>query len=58
MIGYLFCYIGDMANEGSVLEWLKDDDNRDLEGEIEAVNVKMLNRLMDDSPFIAAFFCK
>ena len=47
-----------MQNEGSVLEWLTDDDNRELEGEIEAVNIRMLNRLMDETPFIAVFFCK
>lgn len=53
-----FCHIGDMQNEGSVLEWLKDDDNRDLDGEIEAVNGRMLKKLMDESPFMAVFFCK
>ncbi|XP_063590532.1 uncharacterized protein LOC134767464 [Penaeus indicus] len=47
---------GDMQNEVSVLEWLTDDENRELEGEIEAVNVRMLKRLMDESPFIAAYF--
>lgn len=47
-----------MQNEGNVLEWLKDDDNRDLDGEIEAVNSRMLKLLMEESPFIAVFFCK
>ncbi|XP_063877640.1 uncharacterized protein LOC135109832 isoform X16 [Scylla paramamosain] len=47
---------GDMQNEGNVLEWLKDDDNRDLDGEIEAVNTRMLKRLLDESPFMAVFF--
>ncbi|XP_071549030.1 uncharacterized protein hlk isoform X4 [Panulirus ornatus] len=47
---------GDMKNEVSVLEWLTDDDNRELDGEIEAVNVRMLYQLMDESPFIAVFF--
>lgn len=41
-----------------MLEWLKDDDNRDLDGEIEAVNGRMLRKLMDESPFMAVFFCK
>lgn len=54
----LFCHIGDMQNEGSVLEWLTDDENRELEGEIEQVNIRMLKRLLDESPFIAAYFCK
>lgn len=58
LTGDSFCHIGDMQNEGSVLEWLKDDDNRDLDGEIEAVNGRMLKKLMDESPFMAVFFCK
>ena len=28
---------GDLKSEDSVLEWLTDDDNRELEDEIEAV---------------------
>nr|XP_045619933.1 uncharacterized protein LOC123771446 isoform X12 [Procambarus clarkii] len=47
---------GDMQNEGSVLEWMADDENRELEGEIEDVNIRMLNHLMDESPFIAVLF--
>lgn len=58
LTGDSFCHIGDMQNEGSVLEWLKDDDNRDLDGEIEAINGRMLKKLMDESPFMAVFFCK
>lgn len=49
---------GDLQNEDSVLEWLIDDDNRELADEIEAVNERMLERLMDESPFLAVFFCK
>ena len=29
---------GDLKSEDSVLEWLTDDDNRELEDEIEAVS--------------------
>ncbi len=49
---------GDLKNEESVLEWLVDDDNRELEDEIEAVNYRMLDRLMETSPFLAVFFCE
>lgn len=45
-------------NEQSVLEWLIDDDNRELADEIEEVNERMLERLMQDSPLICVFFCK
>lgn len=41
-----------------MIEWLIDDDNRELEDEIEAVNSRMLDKLLDSSPFITVFFCK
>ncbi|XP_064488753.1 uncharacterized protein LOC135400775 isoform X2 [Ornithodoros turicata] len=47
---------GDMKNEESVLEWLIDDDNRELAEEIEAINSRMLDKLVNDSPFIAVLF--
>ncbi|GAB6029507.1 protein disulfide-isomerase precursor [Chamberlinius hualienensis] len=49
-------YDGDTKNEEAVLEWLKDEDNRELADEIEAVNKRMLEKLMDESPFLAVFF--
>jgi len=42
----------------AVLDWLTDDDNRELADEIEAVNLKMLNKLVNTSPFLAVFFCE
>lgn len=51
-------YEGDLQNEESVLEWLIDDDNRELADEIEEVNDRMLDRLMDESPLLVVFFCK
>ncbi|CAH1128575.1 unnamed protein product [Ceutorhynchus assimilis] len=47
---------GDLQNEASVLEWLTDDDNRELADEIESVNERMLTRLLSESPFLAVFF--
>ena len=49
---------GDLKSEESVLEWLVDDDNRELEDEIEAVNFRMLDKLLSTSPLIAVFFCR
>lgn len=49
---------GDMNNEQSVLEWLIDDANRELADEIEEVNDRMLDRLMNESPLLCVFFCK
>ena len=48
---------GDLKSEESVLEWLIDDDNRELEDEIEAVNYRMLDKLLETSPLMAVFFC-
>ncbi|XP_017783303.1 PREDICTED: uncharacterized protein LOC108567391 isoform X4 [Nicrophorus vespilloides] len=47
---------GDLQNEESLLEWLIDDDNRELADEIESVNERMLGRLLNESPFLAVFF--
>ena len=49
---------GELRNEEAVLEWLVDDDTRELADEIEAVNVRMLDKLVEDSPFLAVFFCE
>lgn len=49
---------GDLQNDQSVLEWLVDDDNRELADEIETVNERMLSRLLNESPYVAVFFCK
>ena len=53
-----FMILGDLKNEASVLEWLLSSDNRELDDAIEAVNMKMLNKLLQSSPFMAVFFCK
>lgn len=50
-------FSGDLQNEESVLEWLIDDDNRELADEIEEVNSRMLERLLDESLLLAVFFC-
>ncbi|XP_058053283.1 uncharacterized protein LOC131205271 isoform X3 [Anopheles bellator] len=47
---------GDLQNEQSVLEWLVDDDNRELADEIEEVNERMLDRLMEQSPLLCVFY--
>lgn len=45
-----------MRNEDAVLEWLIDDDNRELQDEIEDVNGRMLDKLVDSSPLLAVYF--
>lgn len=48
---------GDLQNEESILEWLIDDDNRELADEIESVNERMLERLLQESHLLVVFFC-
>ncbi|CAH2105859.1 unnamed protein product [Euphydryas editha] len=47
---------GDLQNEESILEWLIDDDNRELADEIESINERMLERLLYESHLLAVFF--
>lgn len=49
---------GDLQNEESILEWLIDDDNRELADEIESVNDRMLERLLYESHLLVVFFCE
>jgi hypothetical protein len=44
--------------EEDVFEWLIDDDNRELADEIEQVNLAMLEKLLDTSPFLAVYYCE
>lgn len=49
---------GDLVVEDDVFQWMIEDINRELPDEIEEVNLKMLNRLLDDCNFLAVFYCK
>ena len=51
-------FSGDLKDETSVLAWLLDDNNRELDDAIESVNFKMLEKLLETSPFMAVFFCE
>ena len=41
-----------------VLEWLTDEDNRELADAIERVNSHMLDQLISSSDYLAVLFCK
>lgn len=49
-------YSGDLKDDEQVLEWLLADDQRELNDEIEDINGRMLDKLIDTSPFLAALF--
>ena len=50
-------FAGDLKKSDQVLAWLTDDDNRELPGEIEAVNGKLFNRVLSENDFVLAYFC-
>ncbi|KAG9509996.1 Ceramide transfer protein, partial [Fragariocoptes setiger] len=49
-------YDGDIKDEKSILEWLISDEARKIDDEIEEVSGKMLAKLIERSPFLAALF--
>ncbi|KAF7496675.1 Protein disulfide-isomerase A5 [Sarcoptes scabiei] len=49
-------YEGDLRDEEAVLEWLIRDENRELADEIEDVNGRMLEKLIQSKPFLAVLF--
>ena len=49
-------YSGDLKDDQEVLEWLLDDEQRELNDEIEDINGRMLDKLIDSSPFLAVLF--
>ncbi|OQR73882.1 hypothetical protein BIW11_01064 [Tropilaelaps mercedesae] len=49
-------YDGDLTKEDKVLAWLTAQENIELKDEIEEVNRKMLEKILDENDFVAVFF--
>lgn len=47
-----------MMDDERMLNWLTSQDVFELRNEIEEVNRKMLEKLLDENEFLAVFFCK
>lgn len=45
-------------DEEKVLSWLTSQDVFEIKNEIEEVNKKMLDKLLDENEFLAVYFCK
>lgn len=41
-----------------VLDWLTSQDVFEIKNEIEEVNKKMLEKLLEENEFVTVFFCK
>ena len=53
-----FSYDGDLMDDEKILEWLTSQDVFEIKDEIEEVNRKMLEKLLDENDFVAVYFCK
>jgi thiol-disulfide isomerase/thioredoxin len=51
-------YKGDMKKPESILKWVTSEEALDKPDEIEEVNHKMLDKMLDKSPYIAVLFTK
>ncbi len=51
-------YEGDLTNDEAILNWLTSQDVFSLGDEIEEVNRKMLEKLLEENDFVAVYFCK
>lgn len=51
-------YDGDLHQVEKVLSWLTSQDVFEIKNEIEEVNRKMLDKLLEENEFLAVYFCK
>lgn len=51
-------YDGDLHHGDKILQWLTSQDVFEIKNEIEEVNRKMLDKLLEENEFIAVYFCK
>ena len=45
-------------NEDDVLEFLTSLDAMELPDQIEEVNAKILDKIVEEQPYVAVFFCE
>ena len=51
-------YEGDLTDEEAILDWLTSQEVFSIGDEIEEVNRKMLEKLLEENDFVAVYFCK
>lgn len=47
---------GDLMDEDAILKWMTSEETLDIPDQIERVNQKMLEKLLNTSPFVAVLF--
>lgn len=64
-ISHYFCnrkqvpmlYDGDLHQHEKILTWLTSQDVFEIKNEIEEVNRKMLDKLLEENEFLTVYFC-
>lgn len=51
-------YDGDLHQHDKIITWLTSQDVFEIKNEIEEVNRKMLDKLLEENEFISVFFCR
>ena len=51
-------YDGDLMDGEMILGWLTSQDVFETKDEIEEVNRKLLEKLLDENEFVAVYFCE
>lgn len=51
-------YDGDLHQVDRILQWLTSQDVFEIKNEIEEVNRKMLDKLLEENEFLAVYFCE
>lgn len=51
-------YDGDLTQADRVLDWLTSQDVFEIKNEIEEVNRKMFEKLLEENEFVTVCFCK
>ena len=49
---------GDLTNEEAIMDFLASPEALELEDQIEEVNAKQLDKLVQEKQFVAVFFCE
>ena len=49
---------GDLTDEEGILTWLTSQEVFEVPGEIEEVNRKMLEKILEENEFVAVYFCE
>lgn len=58
ILNLFLCVSGDIEDEDEVLAWLTDEDTLEIPGRIEEVNVRLLERILEENAHVVVFFCE